>query len=677
MSAEQDDLSPLLDGETRSEREANLAKLSAAVPLVPFLAAQGYQRAERILEDGTVFFVRSNECIAVALPPGGVPLCTPLEDKEWSNAVGRPYISPSTRSFDELGGVKSGGARPLHQFIAESAGLQGRHVELELAAWTAWSQDPGLRPLRGIQQRKALGGLTAAAEFESLLRERQFASRPVANGLNLDSVGISSSTLDAQPFKGVLRSDGAALVAVNTDQHGIASIARTTLAGPGRSDVVDGGEQGVWVSAASSRAVSKIIITQSPLTAMAHYQQHRDDSVRYIAVGGDSLADGQNAALRARIEEIAPAQDRAGKPLEIAVTSHHRAHGLKLYGQVETLLREDPRLQITGLLPDNTLGRDWIELARTTRQPELRVDLPAYAASRLGFQEIYCSPESTKVLMAVDAQPARAKLLFSRQSDGSWRYENDIDHPSDKGTAIDFARSRLQLSLQDFRHDLQRFDKEQQLRRAPALRPDNPELNRQGILPETIDNPLFRGAVRRDGDALVYAHHNLHAGVRGVEVINRIRPKDQALLTHQVAAETGLWFSNPPARVDKVVVVQTPVVAMAYHQQHPAENVQYVATTAESLSRQQGHQLASYVRSLNGRGGAGVDVVVATERGRHGVEQARVVELLVRPHPGRAITVRKHAPTTGRDWIESAAKHERAFIRQLPKDKSQSLGQGL
>jgi hypothetical protein len=652
-----------------NDTDPALLKLSAAVPLLPFMAAQGFDRAPHVLPDGTLFFRRDRNHLAVAFDRSGVPQFKVLPEATWKaidiSSPGRPA------SFEAVPGA----AVPLHRFASALAPIEEPALRRELAAWSAWSQEPGLGPLRGIAHRHQLQAPEAALELDSRIRERTFASHPPATTANLDVVGISPATLEAAPFRRLLRSDPEGILALAADGNGISAIARTALAAPGRSVIAAGDEAGIWMSDRSAGPVSKLIITQTPLTAMAHYQQHRDDSVRYVAIGGDLLTDGQKETLKTEIDRTLAARGRGDKPLELAVTCHHRAHGLKLYSSIETLFRPNDRLQITGQLPDNTLGRDWIELAKSTSHPELRVDLPAYAASRLGLQELYRSPDNAKVLMASEPAGQGAKLLFSRQQDGSWRYENDKDHPNDRGSAADFARTRLDLALNDFRGDLVRFDREQELRRTPALRADTLELNQKGIRPETIDDPCFRGTLRREGNSLLYAHQDVAGGRRGLESIRRSSLTEPAALAHNAAGEAGLWFSNPPPRTKSIVIVASPLEALAYHQQNRTTDVQYIASSSQTLSPRQAQELASYAHSLAHRG-LKPEIIVATSRGQAGAEHARSVrEALATPSPGH--TVRAHAPTVADDWITSAARRERAFVRQLPRDNARSAGHGF
>jgi hypothetical protein len=267
-----------------------------------------------------------------------------------------------------------------------------------------------------------------------------------------------------------------------------------------------------------------------------------------------------------------------------------------------------------------------------------------------------------------------AKLLFSRQQDGSWRYENDKEHPHDRGSAADFAHTRLDLPLHDFRHDLVRFDREQELRRTPALRPDTPELNQKGIHPETIDDPCFRGTLRRAGDSLLYAHQDVAGGRRGLESIHRSSLAEPGPPSPN-AGETGLWFSNPPPRTRTIVIVASPVEALAYHQQNRATDVQYVATSSQSLSTRQAQDLASYANSVAHRG-LNPEIIVATSRGQAGADHARSVgEALTAVSPNR--TVRSHAPTVADTWLAAAARRERAFVRQLAGEQRRSVGRGL
>jgi Toprim-like len=139
--------------------------------------------------------------------------------------------------------------------------------------------------------------------------------------------------------------------------------------------------------------------------------------------------------------------------------------------------------------------------------------------------------------------------------------------------------------------------------------------------------------------------------------------------------EAGLWFSNPPAHTKTIVIAESPLIALAYHQQNRAANVQYMATSSQALSPAQAQYLAAFAASRTHRG-QGPEIVVATSRGGAGAEHARCVREAL---AGAAIrrAVRAHAPTVADDWLSSAARRERSLVRQLSRDNARFLGNGF
>jgi hypothetical protein len=617
---------------------------------------------------------------SVALEPKrhGIRAATTFED-----ALREPYHRAGTTLEDPwLTDVLSayGGERGLSPSAEHAIRFAFAHVNAKLPGSIAsdlstWSHEAGLGDAFSIERRR-----------DAIRRE--FNEQQPIHAKTLEPLGIAPHTLDAPPFRAALRAQSDGVLALHVDRNGPVSIVRTGFERPDRSLMVTGSTPGLWISSATDdRLCDKIIVTQTPLTALAHYQQNPAANVRYVAVGGNELAEEQKLALQQFLGQI---ERLSGRKPELVVTADHKALGLKLFEQVRNAC---PELAADAILPKRNLGRDWVEAARAAREPERQVDLPAYAASRLGYEELYRSPNNQQTVMglrskeptrAVQAQRPNAinsqvpageeRLLFTRQPDGSWRYENDRSRPDDRGQAADFARSRLRLSLDDFRSDVRRFAIEQDLRGSQVIAADARELSQRGIRPETIQAACFRGTLRQDENGRLVCGQQDRSGLCGVERVPLREPIASAT-GRDISGSAGLWMSREqPGReaVRRLVVVDSPLTALAYHQEHPASAVRYIAIGGRPLTPEQRTTLEATVKAATrANHDRPIDLVVATTRDRAGEAFARDVAAASKHE------VRRDAPIIGKDWLETAQRRQRDFIRAVGARPSRTAGHSL
>jgi hypothetical protein len=531
--------------------------------------------------------------------------------------------------------------------------------------------------------------------------ERRLSELPPPALDQFDKAGIEPATLEAPQFKGLLRMGQHGVVSLSVDRQGAQGLLETPLDGAaGRATIVAGNDDGVWISAPGGAPCTKIVVTPTPLIALACHQRHPDPGTRYIAVGGDTLSLPQRAALRQLLEDVERASPSKHRP-ELAVAGHHKSTGQLLLQHVAITCGNH---RVKGILPPIALGGNWLEVARRVRSPEHRMDLPSYAQERLGYEPLYRSPDGNQIIMGlpnrkVAAQPmvelpvSDAKrirhrmptqsnptapqfleqLAFVRQLDGSWQYQNDKAHADDRGTAADFARTRLQLSIEDFRADVRRFDMTREFKNVVELAPAARDVNLRGIYPDTIADACFAGTLRQDSlGRLVYSQED------GKGMCGYSRASLEGGRPDHIGAR-GVWLSNPsPDRtpITKLVVVDHPMTALAYHQQNPARGVRYIAAEGPELSNAQKAALrAVVVATKRDRPDANVELVVATSGDRAGREFTSEITHALTVKEGAPFPVKSHTPAFGRDWNESVKKRERDFIRSLggPRE-AESLG---
>jgi hypothetical protein len=686
-----------------------------------FIAVDGFTRAAEQGAEAGASAPWQTWATSVLLPGGSEPVTPALSGPPPSDAVLRGYFSSpelprAVAQIDEpatFGAAMRQPERQVHtplkaqqlsQHLREYAQTRDLPAATEEILRFALSQPEPMLPASLVADLQAWADRTGqkkAFVFETIpaALERHLATFAAPDVASLEIVGIDRATLEEPQFRGLLRSSGDGLVALTSEPHGARGVVNTAWSRPSHSGLLLGQEDGIWLSAGGKGPCTKVVITQTPLLALAYHQRHPDPHARYLAVGGDELTLAQRSTLKQILAEIQ--RTVPNHKFEIVVTGHHQLSGQDLLHQVAALCLDHP---LRGVLPPQSAKEGgWLEAARRMREPERRVNLPAYAEQRLGYEPLYRSPEGDQVIMGLRHHnipreplaasvpgakrirhrlPARPgpsefaeKLAFVRQPDGSWRFQNDREHSADRGDAAELARTRLQMSLQEFRADVRRFEIEREFKQTKTLEPSTHDLNIRGIHPGTIALPCFRGTLRQDDlGRLVYPSHD-SKGLCGFT---------RALLNDKVAGlrtdhlgTRGLWMSNPQddgVPVSKIVIVDHPTTALAYHQQNPAAGVRYVATDGPSLTTEQSASLRWLLETASReRAGAGVEIIVAASRDRAGLEFSNCIAETLSTRKGVPFPVTRHTPAFGKDWNESVQRRERDFIRSIGSRQPEEL----
>jgi hypothetical protein len=516
----------------------------------------------------------------------------------------------------------------------------------------------------------------------------------------LASLGIHASTLDADPFRGAFRERGHAIAVRTFGEDGLANgihylqaQTREFAEAAGRPS----GKPSLWVSEPPADGCRRVIVCNNPASALAYHQQHPAKDVLYVATcerAGFVSAEGLSKleAIVKPLTAATAAQLAAGlrgAPLEVTVLAEHGRAMSGLYEQVKGAF---PDLVVKAALPPLAAGRyqarSWLEHCRRETFPELFADLPAYAVSRAGAEELYRSTDGRDVVLRVPVASAAPptvvlgdrkiagagvrfefeNLLFRAGADGAWTYQSQ--RGGDRGDALDFARTRLGLQPEDTRQDLRYFARERGLiDGTQPLSHAQEELAAHGLYPATVDDPCFRGSLRvlagTEGRALVFPLQNSR-GFCGVWT----EPLEAAphLATPSVGGIWGVWASDghpsggPP---DHLVVVNHPRDALAFHQQNPfgssepaPARVRYVAC-ADLSSEVQREALRSMLASASSRrAGHAPTLTVAAATDHDGKRLLTQVQELF-PYE-RVVHL---PPSKGRSWADSVLRQEQEFIR--------------
>lgn len=194
--------------------------------------------------------------------------------------------------------------------------------------------------------------------------------------------------------------------------------------------------------------------------------------------------------------------------------------------------------------------------------------------------------------------------------------------------------------------------REVQLERSPVLAA-------QGLRPETLSAPAFRGRWRDDGKGTVSFAHEHHHQAAGAELQTL---KGSTAPDKSVAAR-GLWEGCAPApqALRRIVVTERALDALSFHQLRGDSHTHYISVGGTLTSSQQAAlgKVLQHFAAQAPAGGPPLTVVSAFSNSREGVALSRELQNLVPP----ALAFERSAPPHGRDWNATVQAKERDYIR--------------
>ena len=308
------------------------------------------------------------------------------------------------------------------------------------------------------------------------------------------------------------------------------------------------------------------------------------------------------------------------------------------------------------------------ELDRFKRE----VNLAQLAAAR-GYEIDRRKSSRASVVMR---HPATGdKVVISRPGSGQhWMYFS-VGDARDCGTVVDFLRHRGCPTLGSVREELRRWCGEDRSfvpaaafrdttvalpkdRRAVAAAfaaafvvDSDPYLSSRGIRFETLRSYRFQGTFRRDRRGNILFPHADGEGLCGFE------SKNHRWTAFSTGGVKALWRSNVTPADRRLVLTESAIDSLSYHQLAPDELACY-ASTAGTLSRHQRSILADAFRGLP----PDATVVLAFDADPGGDRLAREVADLA-----QGVRVVRELPPHGKDWNECLQHSEREYIASLPR----------
>lgn len=273
------------------------------------------------------------------------------------------------------------------------------------------------------------------------------------------------------------------------------------------------------------------------------------------------------------------------------------------------------------------------------------------------------------------------KIIVSRDDrDGHWIYFSVRDS-RDHGTIVDFVQRRDRGTLGDVRQTLAPWIGVQCARATSEFDRDSIEprsvdrslvarvfegahavtnsayLNTRGIRPAILSSDRFVGTFREDSRGNVLFPHRDTDGFAGFE------SKNLGWTSFSKGGVRALWHSNAFLDDTRLVLVESAIDALSFHQINGAPRARY-ASTAGTLSRHQRGVVAELLRTLP----SGMTVVLAFDRDRAGERLADDVRGLGDTEFSRS------CPRIGKDWNEYLQLLSPEYVRALSPLRGSSRG---
>jgi hypothetical protein len=307
---------------------------------------------------------------------------------------------------------------------------------------------------------------------------------------------------------------------------------------------------------------------------------------------------------------------------------------------------------------------DHSELERFKRD----IDLRTFAISK-GYQLDEGASTHRWTVLRHDVD--NDKIVVYVHGNGHWRYyshrpENHESH----GTIIDFVRwldgknlGEIRKELRDWTNsppprppELDRSDARpvpdraavvRQLEKAAAPGGHSYLEEERGLLRETLSHPRFHGTWRQAPGrhrAVLFLHRD-EIGICGAEV------KNAGYTGFYRGGTKGLWMSKAQPTDCRLVITESGIDALSYHQLNAHPKARYISFAGEQTTKQ-----PALIESAISWMPAGSVIVAATDNDEAGHAFAKNIAELCSKHPH--VTFERHAPQRfrfpdgriGKDW---------------------------
>ena len=280
------------------------------------------------------------------------------------------------------------------------------------------------------------------------------------------------------------------------------------------------------------------------------------------------------------------------------------------------------------------------------------------------------------------------KILVGLDKTDNHYFYYSLKNSTDQGSIIDFVQNRKNLNLGEVRKELRPWTNNNYLpisittskptiKLTPTSKDryqivaqfesfstinNHPYLNQRGITQDTINNPRFQETIYLDKRNNAIFPHKDRDGICGYEIRN------QNFKGFASGGTKGLWVSKSGQNDLKLVICESPLDCLSYHQLFPDDQTRYFATSG-TLSEKQKDLLHTAFENINQKGG---EIIIATDRDVGGEE---ISQELTKIAPNSA-QIFRHVPTHQKDWNE-ALQAQIQLERQQQNQKRRGRGLSL
>ncbi len=302
------------------------------------------------------------------------------------------------------------------------------------------------------------------------------------------------------------------------------------------------------------------------------------------------------------------------------------------------------------------------------------INLVSYA-TRIGYK--YLKRESRRN-SAVLRHNSGDLIVVATDTDGHGIYFSVRDN-SDNGTIIDFLQNRSNLSLGGVRKELRphlaggvrscdyvakpqptsrdriSLIKECSRFSAPT---NNCYLAKRGISASTLNSDRFIGRIATDSKENVIFPHYDRDGLTGYSI------KNVNFTGFSKGGTKALWQSNRNEDDTHLVITESAIDALSYHQLFPHEQTSYISTEGTPSN----YQKELIVEAMAELKLAGNEIIIATDNDEVGNQLADTLASLA----PSGTQIKRIAPESGKDWNEylQRQKYLNQSSLQQPKQKT-------
>ena len=327
-----------------------------------------------------------------------------------------------------------------------------------------------------------------------------------------------------------------------------------------------------------------------------------------------------------------------------------------------------------------------IEMKRNEEldQFKSKINLVEYAQNN-GY-EIDQKKSSTNCIVLKDNRGD--KLLVGLDKKDNHYFYYSLKNETDKGSIIDFIQKRKNLNLGEVRKELRPWlnnnysptykpSKKPSIKLTPTSKDryqivaqfesfatinNHPYLNQRGISQDTLDDPRFKGTIYLDNRNNAVFPHKDREGICGYELRNH------NFKGFSSGGTKGLWVSNSSSNDEKLVVCESPLDCLSYHQLFPDDQTRYFATSG-TLGEKQKDLLRTAFENIDQKKG---EIIIATDRDVAGKEIAQELKEIA----PKIAQIFRHVPKYQKDWNE-ALQAQIQLERQQEKQRSRGRGLSL